>query len=212
MKTLKMMAAVGIVAALTAIAQTNGNGPGPGNGPGGGPGNGPMGPGSGPGTGCGNGTCTPITVVPATEVETQWIVFMREEEKLARDVYRTLYERWKLPVFDRIARSEASHFTAIGTLITRYNLTDPAATDTPGQFKDPRLAALYNELTTKGGLSLKDALEVGVLIETVDIDDLAKAIPETAKYDVKRIFNNLMTASFSHLDAFESYLEVVELL
>jgi hypothetical protein len=209
MKSLRMLLSVGLIAAVSSIAQNNNNfgpGNGPGNGPGTGPGNGPGG--RGPGTGCGNGICTPLAVVPATEVETQWITFMREEEKLARDVYRVLYERWKLSLFDRIAQSESQHFQAMGTLIARYNLTDPAATDVPGQFQDQRLAALYTELTTKGALSLKDALEVGIQIETADIDDLAKATTETDKYDLKRMFNNLTTASFSHLDAFETYLEI----
>jgi hypothetical protein len=214
MKSLKMMAAIGMVALVSAIAQNGpGNGPGSGNGPGNGPGPGNgNGPGHGPGTGCGNGVCTPIAVQPATEAEVKWIVFMREEEKLARDVYRALYERWKLPVFDRIAQGEAQHFTAIGTLIARYNIADPAATDVPGEYKDPRFTALYAELTAKGALSVKDALEVGVRIETIDIADLEAAVQNTDKYDLKRMFNNLTTASFSHLDAFESYLEVAGLL
>jgi len=173
--------------------------------------NGPQGPGNGPGTGCGNGVCNPVVVVPATAEEVRWLTFMREEEKLARDVYRALYERWKLPVFDRIAASEQQHFTMVGGLLTRYEIADPAADDTPGVYTDPRFTALYKELLAKGDMSIKDAIEVGVLIETVDIDDLGKAIAETQKYDLKRVFGNLMQASFSHLDAFESYLEILNL-
>jgi hypothetical protein len=79
-------------------------------------------------------------------------------------------------------------------------------------FTDQRLAAMYAELTAKGAASMKDALEVGVMIEKADIDDLSKAVLETAKWDMKRVYANLSAASFSHLDAFESYLEILAAL
>lgn len=50
---------------------------------------------------------------------------MREEEKLARDVYLELYETWDLPVFYNIAQSEQTHMGAVKTLIEKYNLKDP---------------------------------------------------------------------------------------
>ena len=148
---------------------------------------------------------------PATPEEIQSLTFMREEEKLARDVYRVLFERWNYAAFDRIAASEQQHFATIGTLLTRYNIPDPAATDTPGVFADPKLTTLYAELTAKGALSLKDALEVGVMIEKVDIADLSAA-NTTTKLDIKRVFTNLMLGSFNHLDAFESALELLAVL
>ncbi|MBL8227063.1 MAG: DUF2202 domain-containing protein [Bryobacterales bacterium] len=170
-----------------------------------------QGPGAGPGPRPG-APGTQVALEPATAAEIQWMKFMREEEKLARDVYRFLYEKWNLSVFDRIAGSEQQHFTAVGTLLTRYKVEDPVAVDTPGVFVDQRLGAMYAELTAKGAASLKDALEVGVAIEKADIDDLSKALLETNKWDLKRVFNNLSAASFSHLDAFESYLEILAAL
>jgi hypothetical protein len=153
----------------------------------------------------------PVAVQPATAEEIQALVFMREEEKLARDVYRFLFERWQYAAFDRIAASEQQHFATIGTLLTRYSIPDPAATDTPGVFADPKLTTMYAELTAKGAISLKDALEVGVLIEKTDIADLSAA-NTTTKLDIKRVYTNLMTASFSHLDAFESGLELLAVI
>lgn len=153
----------------------------------------------------------PVAVQPATPEEIQSLTFMREEEKLARDVYRLLFERWNYAAFDRIAASEQQHFATIGTLLTRYNIPDPAATDIPGVFADPKLTALYADLTAKGAISLKDALEVGVMIETVDIADLSAA-NTTSKLDIKRVFTNLMMASFNHLDAFEAGLELLAVI
>ena len=39
------------------------------------------------------------------EAEADGLVFMREEEKLARDVYRTLGEIWDTPILDATDRS-----------------------------------------------------------------------------------------------------------
>lgn len=150
----------------------------------------------------------PVAIQPATTEEIAALQYMREEEKMARDVYRFLFARWNYVEFDRIAAAEQQHFASVGTLLTRYNIVDPAAEDLPGVFANPKLAAMYEELTAKGSLSLRDALEVGVTIETVDIADLAAA-DTTNKLDIKRVFTNLAAASFLHLDAFEGALELL---
>jgi hypothetical protein len=154
------------------------------------------------------GPRNPVALVPATADEIKSLTYMREEEKLARDVYRFLYNRWNYAAFDNIAAAEQQHFAAVGNLLTRYNIPDPAATDTPGVYNDQRLVTLYAELTAKGDLSLKDAFEVGVIIEKQDIADLESAIAQSAKYDIKRVYSNLMNASFNHLEAFEICLEI----
>lgn len=154
---------------------------------------------------------TPVVVEPATADEIKWLTYMREEEKLARDVYRYLYEKWNYTLFDRIAQSEQNHFNVVGTTLQRYGIADPAQNDVPGVFVNEKLNALYAELTAKGAGSLREALEVGVLIEKTDIEDLQVAL-STTKFDIKRVYTNLMTASFQHLDSFEAYLELVEQL
>jgi hypothetical protein len=183
-----LVSSVAFAASLPALAQ---RGPGPG------------GPGRGPGV--------PVVVEPATAQEIQMLTIMREEEKLARDVYRFLFEKWNHTVFDRIAASEQQHFIAMGNLLIRYGVPDPAATDTPGVFQDARFVTLYAELTAKGAASLKDAFEVGILIEKQDISGLEAAVV-TNKLDIKRVYTNLMTASFNHLEAFETCLETISLV
>jgi len=153
------------------------------------------GPGRGPGA---------PAVQPLTAAETQWLKFMREEEKLARDVYQQLHLKWNLAVFENIAASEQRHFDSIGVLLTRYSVADPALNLAAGVYSDARLNTLYNELMAKGVRSIQDALEVGVLIEKRDIEDLEAALRETTKSDIKRVYTNLMNASYKHLEAFET--------
>ena len=112
--------------------------------------------------------------------EIESILYMREEEKLARDVYLTLYEAWGLPVFQNIARSEATHMEAVKTLIDRYGLADPVAQEI-GVFTDPTLQQLYDQLVADGSNSLADALKVGAAIEEIDILDLEERIAQTDK-------------------------------
>jgi hypothetical protein len=53
------------------------------------------------------------------------LLFMREEEKLARDVYNTLSATWGIQSFSIIASSEQRHMDEIKVLLDRYALTDP---------------------------------------------------------------------------------------
>jgi hypothetical protein len=140
-----------------------------------------------------------------TAAEASDIAYMREEEKLARDVYLTLYEKWGLPVFQNIARSEATHMAAIETLIDRYGLADPA-TDEVGTFTNPELQALYDQLIEQGYRSLVDALRVGAAIEEIDILDLEEAIEGTDHADIALVYGNLARGSENHLRAFVTNL------
>ena len=128
------------------------------------------------------------------------LLFMREEEKLARDVYNVLYAAWGLPVFKNIAASEQRHMDAIKVLLDRYGLTAPALA--PGKFSDSTLQALYDKLVAQGKLSVTEALKVGVTIEQVDIKDLQTRLAQTDNLDIQRVFQNLLNGSYSHLNAF----------
>lgn len=138
--------------------------------------------------------------------EKQGLLFMREEEKLAFDVYNHLHTQWGLLPFLNISQSEASHMAAVKTLLDRYNLPDPAAGKAAGEFGDPVLAALYTTLIQKGDSSEVQALLTGALIEEVDIRDLKLWISQTTKTDLLQVFNNLMLGSRNHLRSFVSNL------
>jgi len=139
--------------------------------------------------------------------EAAQLAFMREGEKLARDVYARLYELWGLPVFANISRSEQRHFEATGALIDRYRLPDPAAENPAGVFADSRLAALYADFTAQGQASAAAALRVGATIEELDIRDLETAIAATDNADLKAVYGNLWRASHNHLRAFAGQLQ-----
>jgi hypothetical protein len=144
---------------------------------------------------------------PLSDAEIQGILYMREEEKLARDVYTTLYETWGLPVFQNIARSEQTHMDAIATLIARYDLTDPTMGAGMGEFADATLQELYDKLVARGSVSLTEALAVGALIEDLDIVDLQEHLAEVPHADVVQVYENLLSGSKNHLRAFVRTLE-----
>jgi len=148
-----------------------------------------------------------LKTLQLTESEEQNILFIREEEKLARDVYLVMYDLWGADIFANISESEQRHMDAVKNLITRYGLEDPVAVDVIGEFVDPDLQLLYDDLVKSGEGSLEDALKVGVLIEEKDIDDLELAITETAKRNITRVFQNLLNGSYNHLDAFNACLD-----
>ena len=146
----------------------------------------------------------PTGVLSAEEVA--GLLYMREEEKLAHDVYLTLYEKWGTAVFQNIASSEATHAEAVLTLIERYGLADPAAGYNRGVFADPALQALYNQLIEQGGQSLSGALRVGAAIEEIDILDLEERLSQTDQPDIILVYQNLTAGSENHLRAFVSVL------
>lgn len=171
----------------------------------GGPRSGNGAPASGPCSVC---AATPAATQPLTMDEIRWLLFLREEEKLARDVYLNLYDRWKLIIFSNIAQSEQRHFDAMGVLLTRYGVADPASNQT-GVFTNPDLQKLYDDLVREGQATAVAALQAGVTIEEHDIQDLMQAIAATKKPDIERVYRNLLSGSLSHLEAFESHLEVL---
>jgi hypothetical protein len=141
----------------------------------------------------------PLEELSATEVEA--IQLMREEEKMARDVYLSLYEKWQLPIFWNIAGSEQRHMDAVGVLIEKYQLADSASGVT-GEFNDENLQSLYGQLTAQGEMSLADALRVGATIEDLDIFDLKGLLESVDNTDIRTVFQNLLSGSENHMRAF----------
>jgi hypothetical protein len=138
--------------------------------------------------------------------ERDGLIFMREEEKLARDVYSVLYDKWGLQIFSNIAQSEQTHTEAVRTILVKYNITDPVKDDSIGVFTNNAFEVLYKDLTAQGLTSLEDALIVGARIEDLDIADLQKQIALTNNDDITLVYENLMRASRNHLRAFVSQL------
>ena len=147
-------------------------------------------------------TATTQAAVTLTEAEAKTLQFMHEEEKLAKDVYLTLYEKWNIRSFSNIASAEQRHQDQLKVLLDQYGVPSIIQSSEVGNFTNPDLAKMYNDLTTQGLASLEGALKVGGMIEELDILDLQKAIAESDKADVDSTYENLLRGSRNHLRAF----------
>ncbi len=132
------------------------------------------------------------------------LTYMRQEEKLARDVYEALGEKWNLPIFKNIAKSEQQHMDILKVLIEKYGLKDPlkGIENKRGKYKDKKLQKLYNQLAEKGSKDLTSALIVGATIEDLDIKDLEEALKKCDNRDIETAYLNLMKGSRNHLRSF----------
>lgn len=143
-----------------------------------------------------------------SEAESKGLIFMREEEKLARDVYLTLYNLWGLRVFTNISKSEQTHMNAIKSLLDKYEITDPVVNNDVGVFTNSDLHALFGTLKEQGSQSEVEALKVGALIEEIDIRDIRLEIDEHVdSQDVIWVYENLLNGSYNHLRAFVRNLQ-----
>ena len=142
-----------------------------------------------------------------TDAEIHHITYMREEEKLARDVYLTLSEGYPdAAIFINISESEQRHMDALKRLIEKYGLQDPVEDDAVGEFTNQVFTDLYIKLVGDGDVSYCDALQVGIDIELLDIEDIDKALndEDVMAQDVRRVLTNLLLGSENHLNAFTS--------
>lgn len=138
--------------------------------------------------------------------EIQDLNFMREEEKLAHDVYQVFSAKYRDRTFANIQRSEKKHFFAMGTLLDRYGLEDPAVSQS-GVFTNPELQELYDKLVARGEKGKVAALKVGAFIEETDILDIQEAIDNTDEQASIKVYSNLLAGSGNHLAAFVGRLK-----
>jgi hypothetical protein len=134
--------------------------------------------------------------------------FSREEERMARDLFAVLAERYDgANPFANVTLSEEKHFAAIGDLLVRYDVVDPSDGLPPGTYADTTVQSLYDLWLEQGMASLDAAYEVGVALEKQDIHDLEAVLEDAAERDVIRVYTNLLEASHDHLDAYEQAAE-----
>lgn len=133
------------------------------------------------------------------------LLFLREEEKLARDVYLYSFDKYGTLIFKNIASSESSHMNSVLMILNTYNLEDPAF-ESRGIFKNTELQEIYNQLTILSDKSLLDALKVGNIIEDLDIRDLGLNEKRTEKSDLLNLYQLLKCGSRNHLRNFNSQL------
>ena len=152
------------------------------------------------------GTVASTTVTGTLDDQaTKDLQFTREEERMARDLYAALAEKYDdaLP-FSRITNSEQRHYDAVGTLLDRYGVSDPSDGLKAGEYADATIQKLYDDWYAQGSVSLDAAYDVGIALEKRDIADLEKAVAAATQDDVKRVYEALLNGSEHHLAAFEA--------
>ncbi len=144
-----------------------------------------------------------------SESEQRTILRMREEEKMTRDFYLAMNEKWNQKVFANIAENESYHMSQIFLLVEKYKLNDPIARtgDERGVYIDSGLQLEYNELIAAGNVSLKAALKAGAKMEENDIVELRNGIAGTSSKEIAGTYKYLLQYSANHLNALVQNLE-----
>jgi hypothetical protein len=133
--------------------------------------------------------------------EEEGVLFIWEEEKVARDLYKELYRVTEQIIFMDLARSEQSHMDQAKTLIDEYDLELPVE-DEPGVFSNHTLIGLYNDLLAQGTQSQEDALKVAATFEEISIVDLERELEVADNDDVRVVFQGLLAGSRKHLRSY----------
>lgn len=150
-----------------------------------------------------------LPIEPLSQDETESILFMREEEKMARDAYLVFYQKWPQPIFNNISKAEQTHMDAVMLLVNKYSLTDPVGSNPAGTFNNTDIQTLYNAFITQGNISYIEALKAGAAIEEVDIRDLQNMLSEDDinNQDIDLVYSNLLKGSRNHLRSFVKVLQ-----
>lgn len=152
-----------------------------------------------------------IAAIPAddlSEAEYSSLLFMIEEEKVARDSYVFFGTKYGENIFLNIQKSEQTHMDAIAYLFERYEISKPSTLTINGEFENEELQKLYDDLTQIGSKSWVEALKIGALIEEVDIIDLQRIVAnDVDNADLAAVYANLINGSKNHLQAFVKNLK-----
>jgi len=138
-------------------------------------------------------------VAPLTESEKTMLIYGQQEERLARDVYKELGEKYELETFEKISGSENRHMESVGRILENNNI--------PQTTGYGELQETFDALINKGDISLKDAIEVGITIEILDIKDLDTSLAKTNNEQIIRVYKKLREGSIKHLNAYVAQLQ-----
>lgn len=146
-----------------------------------------------------------MAVATLSDEDKNALLFMLEEEKLARDTYDYLDGLYGISQFANIKLSEQSHIDAVANLLDRYGIGYTLLAY--GEFTNTDLQELYDRLMEKGEIDADNALQVGATIEDLDIVDLQEFIDATSNTDIISVFESLQCGSRNHLRSFVSAIE-----
>ncbi len=146
------------------------------------------------------------TAATLTSREKEGMLFIWEEEKAARDLYMSLYDKNNLTIFMNLVRSEQSHMDQAKAIIDKYGLTIPG-NDEQGVFPNQTLQKIHDDLLAEGLRSDQDALKVAAAFEEISIMDLEKEISATKTEDIRVVYQGLLAGSRKHLRSYVADLQ-----
>lgn len=155
------------------------------------------------------------------------LVFMREEEKLARDVYIKLGLMYPdRLIFGNIDDSEQRHTMSLKAMIEKYGYVDPSTNDNIGIFTGEDygwyFTEKYSQLVARATVNELEALYVGAFIEELDVLDINQCprvvvetdndIAECGRVntdnpDIEKLYGWLLAGSRNHLKAYVKNIE-----
>jgi len=140
-----------------------------------------------------------------TAREKDGLLFIWEEERVARDLYASLYDKNNLTIFLDLVRSESSHMDQARAVMEKHGLAVPP--DEPGIFQNQTLQEMHDQLLAEGLQSDQDALTVAAVFEEISIADLEKELSASQANDVRTVYEGLLAGSRKHLRSYVSDLK-----
>ncbi|WP_299124676.1 DUF2202 domain-containing protein [uncultured Winogradskyella sp.] len=128
------------------------------------------------------------------------LLFMLEEEKLARDTYSYLSNLWSINQFANIRNSEQTHMNLVENLLIQNNID--YTVQPVGVFNNQDLQNFYDQFVIDGAVSVAEAMQIGATIEDLDIKDLQDFLDVTTHLDLIAVFETLQCGSRNHLRSF----------
>ena len=158
----------------------------------------------------GTGICLTTDSTLALDAEvTAGLLYMIEEEKMARDLYDAFFEQTGNLVFDRISNSEQRHLDSLLNVAEQAGIDTSALSTTAGVFTNTELQSMYDSLLASGDDSLESALQAAITVEQTDIADLASYGADSELGILGIVYAHLEQASENHLAAFTLRLDII---
>lgn len=146
-----------------------------------------------------------LTNQSLSEDDKSALLFMLEEEKLARDTYIYLNDLWAINQFNNIKDSEQTHMNLVEDLLIQNNIE--YSIEPVGEFQNQTLQNFYDQFVIDGAISSSNAMQIGATIEDVDIKDLQDFLDITTHLDLVAVFESLQCGSRNHLRSFIQGIE-----
>jgi hypothetical protein len=134
-----------------------------------------------------------------TADEIEFIFAVREDEKIARDLYISFFGKFGLKPFENIGKAEDNHIKATEKLFDYYEIDYPALSGN-GKFENAIRQKLFDSLLLKVNTEL-DAFKVMAVLEESNIVEYGAVIKTVVNPNIKMVIENLAKASANHFKA-----------